>query len=203
MPSKIKFIYFDIGGVLLDWLAAFYSAAKQFNQERRDFIKILNNVSRDLEKGLLSPQKFWTLCKKELKINNDKNFDLMDSWTNDYFPIRTTHSLVNKLSKTYKIGLLSNLYPDMFNHLLKKELIPNIKYDQIILSSNIHSRKPENEIYKIAQSKSEANPTEILFIDDREDFLTQPRLLKWQCFKFNYKNPEESTRKLEKMLLKQ
>lgn len=200
MSSKIKFIYFDVGGVLLDWYGAFYSVAKQFNKERRQFIRILCTISDDITKGFLTPQKFWELCKKELKIKNE-NFDLLDSWTNDYFPIKKTHQLIKKLSKKYQIGLLSNIYTGSKKHLLEKDLIPKINYSQIIFSCDIGSQKPENKIYKVAQKKSKVRPNEILFIDDRKENFPPAKKLGWNCYWFNFRNPEKSIRELERKLL--
>ena len=39
MP-KIKFIYFDIGGVLLDWYDSFKTATEEFNIPFKEFNKL-------------------------------------------------------------------------------------------------------------------------------------------------------------------
>jgi HAD superfamily hydrolase (TIGR01509 family) len=201
MPSTIKFIYFDIGGVLVDWLGAFYSVAKKCNKERQAFVKIFTSVDDDITKGIITPQDLWLLCQSKLRITDNKKYDFLDSWTNDYFPIKKTHHLVNKLTKNYQIGLLSNIYKGMTNQLIQKQLIPNIDYTQIILSCNLGTKKPEEKIYKIAQEKIKVKPNEILFIDDNEGNFLPAKKLGWNCFRFNFRNPQESVKELETKLL--
>jgi putative hydrolase of the HAD superfamily len=201
MNKSIKFIYFDIGGVLVDWLGAFYSVAKKFRKERQSFIKIFRTVDDDITRGIITPKDLWQICQDKLKITDNKNTDFLDLWTNDYFPIKKTHQLVKKLTSNYQIGLLSNIYKGMTDQLIQKQLIPNIDYAQVILSCNLGTKKPEEKIYKIAQQKSKVKPSEILFIDDSKENLPPAKKLGWNCFKFNYRNPQESIKELEKLLL--
>ena len=54
---------------------------------------------------------------------------------------------------------------------MQKELVPNINYSVIIDSSEVHMKKPDKDIYELAQKKAGVLPSEILLIDDREDFI--------------------------------
>ena len=198
---KIKLVYFDIGNVLLDYSCAFFTAAKEFERERRDFLKIHYAVSNDMYIGKVTPQDFWGLCRNKLSIDPENSYDILDSWTNDYFSLQTVHNLVLQLQNGgYKIGLLSNLFSDMLPYLLNKNIIPNINYEQIIISCDVKTKKPEEKIYEIAQEQSGLRAEEIMLIDDKRENMLTAKQLNWKCITFDYYHVERSVDEIQKVL---
>jgi len=77
---------------------------------------------------------------------------------------------LERLSKKYKLGVLSNALPSRRHHELKIDNIDQY-FDVIIISSEEGVRKPNRGIYEIAIEKSGCKKKDILFIDDKETFL--------------------------------
>jgi len=195
----IKFIYFDIGGVLIDWSKVFENAALKFNLDIEDIGKVFDENHDAITKGSLTPKQLWEKCIQRYNLKNAEDYDFLDSWVSDYKSIEEMHKLVVKIVPKYKIGLLSNIYKGMLPLLLNKELIPNINYDQIIFSCDVGMMKPNSDIYVLAQEKANVNSEEILLVDDRKDYLEGARKLGWKTFLFNSEE-QNSVKELEDYL---
>src|SRR3989338_616860 len=149
MP-KIKFIYFDIGGVLLDWYDSFKTATKEFNIPYDEFKKLWlrKDFVDDMTRGKIVPQDLWKEAIKKFNLKNVDAFDFLSSWVGDYRPRKDVHKAVYQFSKKYRIGLISNLYKGMLPKLLELRIVPDITYSSIILSCDTGFRKTEKEIYE-------------------------------------------------------
>lgn len=199
--KKPKFVYFDIGGVFIDYKDSFNNATEKFGIPKDIFNSVWIKHADQVTRGKVTPQEFWHISLQELGIKKGKNFDFLKSWIEGYKPINKTHELAKKVSKKYPIGILSNLYAGMMPVLLSKKLVPNLKYSAMVISAEVGLKKPELEIYKLATKKSGVLAEEILFIDDREDFVDGARKSGWQTFRFNEETPEIAIKELEKILL--
>ena len=71
------------------------------------------------------------------------------------------------------------MYHGAFYKLLKKEKIPDVEYSRIVQSHEIKLIKPQEEIYIIAQSISGFQPSDIIYIDDRKEFVSFAKTLGW------------------------
>lgn len=199
---KIKFIYFDVGNILVNWSDAFKTVTKKFHIPLSKMFEEWDKYDEQITRGKITPQEFWNKVRYDLKIKDGEDFDFLESWIEDYKPIKETHNLLKKLEKNYKIGLMTNLYIGMLPRLLEKGLIPSVNYSSIIISCEIGFRKPEKETYKIAEQKTGVRQEEILLIDDKEDFIDGAKKAGWQAFLFDPKNPQKSINKLQKTLEK-
>lgn len=184
----VQFIYFDIGGVLMDWSEVFSSAAKKFDLDSEDIGKIFDNNHDPMTLGQMSADQLWKKCIQKYQLKNAYNYDFLNSWVSDYKPIKQMHALVSKLSSKYKIGLISNIYKNMLPLLLKKKIIPNIAYDQIVFSCDVGMMKPNEDIFDLAQKKSKTSPENILLVDDRKDYCKAAEKLGWKTFIFDTNN---------------
>lgn len=149
--SKIKFIYFDVGGVLIDWRNAFKTVNTKFKIPFDKFIDEWDIYDDQVTLGKLSPQEFWNKVREDLNIKKGNDFDFLDSWTGDYKSIKETFDFILNNDKNYKIGILSNIYKGMIPQLKNKNLIPNINYSLIVESCECGMKKPEKEIFLYAQ----------------------------------------------------
>lgn len=198
--NDIKFIYFDVGGVLIDWSKVFQTAANKFLLTVKDITEVFNENHDAITKGMITSQEFWQKCVKKYGIQNADSFNFVNSWVGDYQQITQTHNLAKKLSINYKIGLLSNIYEGMLPLLIEKQLIPEINYNQIIFSCDVGMMKPNMDIYKLAQEKAGLTGNEILYVDDRSDYLVPARKLKWHTLLFDNNMIEESLEDISKYL---
>lgn len=72
-----------------------------------------------------------------------------------------------------RIGIISNAFRSARRILRQKKLISKFNNEQVLLSCEYNSIKPEENIYKRAIEKAGVEAKEIIFIDDRESFLGQ------------------------------
>ena len=200
--KKIKFIYFDIGGVMCDTSNYFKGVTTKFNIPLDEFINFWlgGDLADAMTRGKITPEEFWKQAIKKFDLKNAGNINFVESWMNDYKPRFEVHELVKKLFKKYKIGLISNLYHGMMPRLIEKGLIANIKYSTMVLSNKVGLRKPEKEIYELATNLAEVNIEEILLIDDRQDFIKAARDYGWQTVWFDLNNIDKSIKQIEKLL---
>lgn len=200
--KRVKFVYFDIGGVMTDTGDYFKSATTKYKIPLDEFIKFWEeDYNRDsLTLGKIIPQEFWNKAIKKFRLKNAENFNFVESWMSDYRPRKEIHKLAYDLSKKYKIGLLSNIYEGMMPRLIELGKVADVKYSSIVLSNETGFRKPEKEIYEIATKKAGILPEEILFIDDRKDFIEGAKKYGWQTIWFDEKNIDKFLKQGEELL---
>ncbi|MFH1247326.1 MAG: HAD-IA family hydrolase [Candidatus Micrarchaeota archaeon] len=75
-------------------------------------------------------------------------------------------AIARKLSKKYKIIMLSNNNKQTVAALRKKHAKMLAIFDEIYFSFELKTRKPEEKIYKIMLRKSHLVPENCIFIDD-------------------------------------
>lgn len=192
----ISFVYFDVGGVLLDWSNVFGGAARKFKIDSENIGKIFDENHDDITKGIMTADDFWQKCVQKYGLKDASDFDFLDSWVSDYRPIKATHEALKKIKAKCKVGLLSNIYKDMLPLLVKKGIIPDITYDQIVFSCDVGTMKPEAAIYELAQKKAGVRPEEILLVDDRLDYIDGAKKTGWQTFLYDTKDYERSSKEL-------
>jgi len=72
------------------------------------------------------------------------------------------------LKPKYKIGILSNAGDDWISKMFKPEYVK--LFDSIVLSFRAKVIKPDPEAYKLAANELKVEPTDCIFIDDREKY---------------------------------
>lgn len=189
----IKFVYFDIGGVLNKYKMVFTDAPLKFGIDREEFGKVFDDNDDDITRGKIDVNGFWNLCVQKFNIKNGENFDMAESWANDFEINKPNYDLVIEVKKKYKVGLLSNHYKGVFKAVSKRYLIPRINYDQVILSCECGLRKPEREIYLLAQQKAGCKPEEIFYIDDNKSYISVAKSFGWQTFWYDSANYQKSS----------
>ncbi|KUK76593.1 MAG: HAD-superfamily hydrolase, subfamily IA, variant 1 [candidate division WS6 bacterium 34_10] len=186
--KNIKFIYFDAGNVL------FYKVTTEGEnianelgfppEQYQDIVdKLVEQQGKELTKQFY---QLSTLEEETEYLNGlhrrmceylgiDSDDELIEKLTKyrthgDYKLHKGVKENLKRLSKNYKLGVLSNSLPSRRHHELKIDDIDKY-FDQIIISSEVGVRKPNKEIYEIAIEKSGFKKDEILYIDDKESYL--------------------------------
>lgn len=93
------------------------------------------------------------------------------------------------------------MYPNMLDAIYKVGLMPNVAWNVVIDSSIEKVRKPQTEIFQLAQDKSGFKGKEILFIDNGAKHVDAAKKFGWQGFVYDSSNTEKSNRELEDLLL--
>lgn len=199
--KEIKFIYFDVGNVLNDFSSSFDETTKKFNIPSESFSEFWGKFDDDFTRGKITPDDFWKLAIKKFRLKNAEGFDFADSWANGYIKREKTHRLVQKIKNRYRVGLITNHYIRMLDLSFEKGIVPNIKYDSIVASYELGYRKPESEIYKIAEKRAGVNPENIFYIDDTPAFIEAAKKRGWQTKWFDTENVEKTISEIENILL--
>jgi putative hydrolase of the HAD superfamily len=178
MPQP-KFIYFDIGGVLLEYEHALKKIAEANGITTDDFQTIYIQYEDQAERGEITLDDLWKVYKKTLSLKEENDFNFLEYWTDQLLPIEENHDTLNELIQSHRVGIISNIYTDVFMKVIQKKKIPDVPYATIIQSCEVKLRKPEEKIYQLAQHTAGVSPTDIIYIDDKKDFVDFARTLGW------------------------
>jgi 8-oxo-dGTP diphosphatase/putative hydrolase of the HAD superfamily len=116
----------------------------------------------------------------------------MDYYLEAIDPIEPMHEMLRWTSQRYRVGLLTNIMPGFIDVMKQRGLLPNIPYDVIVDSSQVHAIKPEMKIYEVATEKAGCSPSEILLVDDARTNLMAAERHGWHVLWFDDYRPEES-----------
>ena len=173
--SKYKNIIFDLGAVLVNWqpnklIEDVFNAQKEtFNlKQKEDLLPIIKStILNEMDRG--------TVSKKDVIKHFEKDFDtnlLKEIFKHVIKHLQVLPQGVKILNKVkdlgYKTYILSNFSKENF-----EAVSPNYdfldKFDGAIISYKVKTIKPEPEIYKILLSTYSLNPSQSIFIDDKEE----------------------------------
>ena len=171
MNKKISFIYFDIGGVLISDLSKtnewdeIVSSWNIPNQRVNDVNVRFDEFEKEVNVGR-DTDEFLPILKEEFGIRLGNDYSLLTDIIDRFKKNEGIEKILKEGEDKYGMGLLTNMYPGMFEGISKKKIMPVIDWEVILDSSKVRLKKPEPEIYEIAQKKSGVRAEEILFIDN-------------------------------------
>lgn len=114
-------------------------------------------------------------------------------------PIPCTEQLIAELKQRgYRLLVLSNMSSDFIEHIRRFDVYRQFEGD--VVSCEEQTVKPEAEIYRILLDRFALNPSETLFIDDREANLRAAEQFGISTFHFTEPR-EESCDRLRELLL--
>lgn len=184
----IKFVYFDLGGVV----NKDFSASNKWEIMKNDF-------------GVNTPEfESWFDIKEGELCEGKVSFDLhyknkvitLNDFVSRFEKNETIWPVIKDFRSKYKIGLLTNMYPGMLEAIFKSGVMPEIEWDVIVDSSVFGFKKPNIEIYEIAEEKSGFSGEEILFIDNTNKNLDTANTLGWKTHLYDSSDYVLSTQKL-------
>ncbi|MBI4947197.1 MAG: HAD family phosphatase [Bacteroidetes bacterium] len=176
IPSSIKNIIFDFGGVILniDYKLTEIAFAKL---GLPDFSNIYSQKNQkelfDLfEKGLITPADFRREVKKYSKQEiSDTQIDIAWNAMLLDLPVERVQ-LLDKLKRTHRVFLLSNtneIHFTAFSSYMKDKFKRNVfsdVFERYYVSHKVKMRKPDAEIFEMVVQENMLRKEETLFIDD-------------------------------------
>jgi len=173
--GTIKNIIFDLGGVLMD-IDPQKTANKFAVLSKTSPVDIIdihnsNNFFKDYEKGLISDQSFRDHIRKFLKVDlPDENVDSVWSEMLLCFP-GSKIDLLEYAKTKYRIFLLSNtnnIHRIKFEKIFKELTQTDIRdyFENVHYSFEMHTRKPEPDIFIQVIEENNIKAEETLLIDD-------------------------------------
>lgn len=159
----IKAIIFDFAGVIATEGYSLWAKEKKV-QGIEATSTYFHDISNKLDRGDITREEFTQDLEKKVGTKSSL------IWGEMFKKIKINQELLSiiiKLKKNYKIGLLTN-----YNHLWMNELFSIYKLDKYFDSrviSSLHSViKPEKKIYEISLNMLKIKPEEAIFFDDRQ-----------------------------------
>lgn len=222
----ISFVYFDVGGVVI-----------------RDFSKTNKWEEMWKEMGVNEENKqtfieWWRIHEGNIELNFDVdkqtpdligmglsvplNYSMVDDFVSRFETNPSLWPVINKIKeKGCETGLLTNMYPGMFNKIETANLLPTINWDVIIDSSKVGVKKPDIKIFEIAFKRArEFHPRgvfggrpvhpggeilaaeEMLFVDNKQENLEPAKNLGWQTFYYDSGDYDKSSQLLDEYIKK-
>ena len=141
--------------------------------------------------------------RKEFGIKVSDGYDLLiDGFVSRFEPNKEIERAIRNAAERYEIGLLTNAYPGMLKAIKSRGILPNVEWDAIVDSSVVGFRKPDREIYEIAQKVSGCRKgEEILFIDNNQKNIDSAKEFGWMTLFYDSSNYKKSSKKLENFLM--
>ncbi len=175
----IKNIIFDFGGVILDidpelTFNEFVNLGFK-NPETLLKPEFMEDIAAKFERGILTPEVFRSKLREFLAIDaTDQQID--DAWNALLFDIPGERiEVIKQVKKNYTTLLLSNSN-EIHYELFVRDLQLRFGYREFddlfhkaYFSFDLHLSKPNPEVFEFVINQHELNPSETLFIDDRED----------------------------------
>ncbi len=175
----IKFIYFDVGSVIVDNEYAKRKIARDHNLPLDKVLKVFEDNWNAGCRGVLSNQDYHAIVVRELGISHPSG-DVTDLWAHYQAPIEATHTFIREIVSHYRLGILSNAEKGALAKQMSKRHIPSIDWEVIVESAQYGAVKPEAEIYHIAESLvPDVLPHELFFIDDHIEMVDAARARGW------------------------
>jgi len=202
----ISFIYFDVGGVV----TRDFSVTGLWDEVKKE-IGIPHDRFDDFE-------KFWKKYRREICIGRDvdslmplishefnitipKEYSFLnDGFVKRFAPNTAIYPVLKKAREKYRIGLLTDMYKSMFAAISERKLLPDIVFDVLVDSSVVGYKKPDREIFEIAEKMTGLRGQEILFIENTKAYVEAAREYGWQTFWYDSSDYDKSSHKLDKFL---
>lgn len=203
MPPKtttMKNIIFDLGGVLFardkrkcdaDLLGYFsFLRAPQMPRFWEDYDRGTNTLESVTRTLMEMTGQTYARCAEVLQ----QAIDLQE-------PIPVTEQLVRdlKASGRFRLYVLSNMAHEFIAHLRRFPVYG--LFDGEVISCEELVVKPEPRIYEILLERYGLDPSQSLFVDDREANVAAAERLGIHGFLFDHRNPSASCATLRRQLL--
>ena len=181
----IKFVYFDVGGVVIRDFSGTnkWEELKTGMGIKPEQASAFNDIFDKYEPDVCVGRDVETLVpmlrdRLGLKLPDDYSF--LTEFVSRFERNESIWPIVHKFKDKYKIGLLTNMYPNMLDAIYKAGLMPDVTWDVVIDSSIEKVRKPQAEIFQLAQDKSGFKGEEILFIDNSAKHVEAAKQFGWK-----------------------
>ena len=185
--DKLKNIIFDLGGVIIDLDRSMAVRALkglgireieillgEYSQKGPFLMHETGEISTSELFDILLPQ-----CHPETSCTDIR--DAFEKFLCD-IPVKRLVTIRKLRKKGYKVYVLSNTNPLMFNHWIdnafrSEGLSINDYFDGIVVSFQEKVCKPDSRIFKNLLSRYNLDPEETIFLDDSEDNCSAARKL--------------------------
>jgi epoxide hydrolase-like predicted phosphatase len=189
--SPVQGVVFDFGGVVhaFDFgrfLRRFGDRTKKSIAEMADAVAG-SGLSRRYESGEIASRDFCRGITAVCGLSVSEE-EFAEAFAGIFTPIEPTVGLIRKLSRSYRLGLLSNTNEWHFErHIRRLDIFP--LFDAVTLSFQVGTMKPGEAIYRDLLRKIGLAPEECVFVDDLEENVAAARRLHFHAIRYTGHGP--------------
>ena len=157
LPKNVEFVTFDCYGTLIDWETGVYDAFQKeadrdgFTIERGELIPRFIDVQREIQRG--SYELYAEVLRRTaVKVAEELGWQLEPSRSNflpdsvpRWPPFRETNAQLERFSKKYEIGVLSNI-DDKLLGATRRHF--RTDFDLVVTAQQVRSYKPDPAHFK-------------------------------------------------------
>lgn len=187
-PTPIRFLYFDMGNVLLSFshekAAAQMAKVAGIKTDRVWEIVFDGGLEWEYERGAINWGQFYHLFCLESDCRPSSG--ALDEAGCDIFqPIPLIEPLLNGLrQKGHRLGVLSNTSPSHWRHVTSRFPFLPEYFSLYALSFELGAMKPEAAAFHAAEKLAGVPGEEIFFTDDRAENVAAARACGWDAVLF-------------------
>ena len=124
--------------------------------------------------GRVSSREFHRLIRDHFRLQLPYSL-FRELWTEIFAPLEDMEAVAARLARRYPLYLVSNTNPLHFRYIEAHYAGLLAHFRGFVLSYKVGSRKPEAGIFQALIREAGVPPAQILFIDDKEDFVAAAR----------------------------
>lgn len=180
--TPVRVVVFDLGGVIFTEgvSVATEKLFKDHGYDRKTVHELLKSKkSYDLRAGLIDDEEFWSFVQQVAPQGYDAHI-IKECWYDSYVLDEGIMNLIKKLSGTYTLVAFSGNIKSRVEYLDAKYGFRKY-FDCEVYSFDYHLNKFQEEFIRVLVEQSGHDPSEIVYIDDREDVLEPARKMGIQC----------------------
>ncbi len=192
--SKRRFIYFDLGNVLVNFdhqVAVDQLAALAGRDTERVRAALFDSgLQHRYETGLVTSTDFAKEVNQQLETRLAEN-DILESTSAIFSPNDPIVIALERVKAAgIAMGILSNTCEAHWNWILEQSwTMPGDWFQCHILSYQVQSMKPDSRIYEVCESVADCAPDDIFFTDDRQENIEAATARGWATYL--YQSPSE------------
>ncbi|MGC8495672.1 MAG: HAD-IA family hydrolase [Candidatus Micrarchaeia archaeon] len=179
----VKLIIFDIGGVMLDFSEDEYASyiSHKLGISERLFKKELMRLIEKMELGYMGADDLENALSKKFHVPKG-SFEFGKAFAKLAKLNWNVINLVKKLSKHYKVVLLTNV--SFVRYMEMRRLWLSKAHLRTFASCYLHMRKPSVRIYKYVLKELGVEAKDALFIDNMEENVNGAKRAGIKSFRF-------------------
>ena len=201
--AEIKNIVFDLGRVLVDFDHQIFvdyllqSGAALISEA--EFTKLTR--LKEFETGGISGEEFIALVLKLLPGRPGLGpeaaaRELTERWQKIFTPIEEMFNLARELKPDYRTFVISNTNELHWDYILSEYQLDHAVHGLLALFE-AGLMKPDERIFKLAESRFDILPGESVFIDDIEANLSGAKIRGWKTI--HHRSPETTIGELRRL----
>ena len=186
---EIEFVYFDLGNILLkfDPALACQGLADLVGGTAEQARQMLyeSGLEEEYEHGRVSSRQFADQLRDSFGRDEVEASDqaIIESISDMFEPVEAMTGIMAAVRATgRRVGLLSNTCEGHWQWIGQRQFdVMDFDFDELILSFEIGSMKPDRAIYAAAEAAAAVPVDRILFLDDRSENVAAAQARGWQA----------------------